>query len=315
MTTDPYGDAGPATSGPGGQPPVSPGYGISDPAPATYGTGIDSGASAAAPAGASGSGAGSATDTAKAEAGQVKDTAADAAQQVAGTAKEEAGNVVGEAKAQAANLVEQVRGEAGSQVSTQKDKLASMAHSYAKELGAMASSSEESGPVTDLVHDLSRRVGGAGHWLENHEPAEVLDEVRRFARRRPGAFLLGALAAGVVVGRLTRGAVDEHRAEAVDSTASTTSTPELSHGVAFPDTAAVEPAYVAGQPGYAAGPTGYQAPPTTTGYGTGAGSGYGDQPSASRPGYGDQGYVEGGGLTDPYRSQGSTYGTNPGDVR
>jgi len=32
--------------------------------------------------------------------------------------------------------------------------------------------------------------------------------VRGFARRRPGTFLLGALAAGIVAGRLARGAKD-----------------------------------------------------------------------------------------------------------
>jgi hypothetical protein len=42
--------------------------------------------------------------------------------------------------------------------------------------------------------------------LDGKEPSELLDDVRQFARRRPGTFLLGALAAGVVVGRLTRGA-------------------------------------------------------------------------------------------------------------
>ena len=41
--------------------------------------------------------------------------------------------------------------------------------------------------------------------LQNREPAELLDEVRSFARRKPGLFLLGAAAAGVVAGRLTRG--------------------------------------------------------------------------------------------------------------
>lgn len=302
MTNDPYGDAGSATFGPGSQSPVAPGYGIGDANP-TYGD--DTGATAV---GTTGSDAGSTKDTAKAEAGAVKDTASGAAQQVAGTAKDEASNVVGEAKAQAANLIDQVRGEAGSQVGTQKDRLVSLAHSYAKELGSMASSSEESGPVTDLVHDLSRRVGGAGHWLEDHEPADVLDEVRRFARRRPGAFLLGALAAGVVVGRLTRGAVDEHRAET-----GATSSPR---GIAYPDSTPVQPAYTTGELGHADAPVaGYQGTTTTTGYGTEPGLGYGDRPSAGQPGYGDQGYVEGGGLTDPYGSQGSTYGTNPGDVR
>jgi hypothetical protein len=39
----------------------------------------------------------------------------------------------------------------------------------------------------------------------------VLEEVRSFARRRPGTFLLAAAAAGLVAGRLTRGAVDDKR--------------------------------------------------------------------------------------------------------
>jgi uncharacterized protein YjbJ (UPF0337 family) len=299
VTTDPYGDAGPATFGPGGQAPAAPGYGISDPAPATYGD--DAGATAAGTGAGSGSGTGSGgtKETAKAEAGQVKDTAAGAAQQVAGTAKDEASNVVGEAKAQASNLLDQVRGEAGSQVGTQKDRLASMAHSYAKELGAMASGSQESGPVTDFVQDLSRRVGGAGHWLENHEPADVLDEVRRFARRRPGAFLLTALAAGVVVGRLTRGAVDEHRAQ--DDTGAGTATPELTTDVAAPS------GYVA--PTYAEPVGTYPSDQTYPGGQTypGAQGGYADTPAT--------GYPETGALDDPYRTQGATYGTNPGDVR
>jgi hypothetical protein len=71
----------------------------------------------------------------------------------------------------------------------------------------MASKSDESGPMTDLAHEASRRVADFSHWLDNHEPADLLDEVRRFARRRPGTFLALAAAAGVVAGRLTRGAV------------------------------------------------------------------------------------------------------------
>ena len=38
-------------------------------------------------------------------------------------------------------------------------------------------------------------------------PRDLLDEVKRFARRRPVAFLALAAAAGVVAGRVTRGAV------------------------------------------------------------------------------------------------------------
>ena len=71
----------------------------------------------------------------------------------------------------------------------------------------MASKSDDSGPMTDLAHEASRRVGEFSHWLDNHEPADLLHEVKRFARRQPVAFLALAAAAGVVAGRLTRGAV------------------------------------------------------------------------------------------------------------
>jgi hypothetical protein len=42
-------------------------------------------------------------------------------------------------------------------------------------------------------------------YLDRHGPEGVLREVQDFARRRPGAFLATALAAGFVVGRLGKG--------------------------------------------------------------------------------------------------------------
>ena len=71
----------------------------------------------------------------------------------------------------------------------------------------MASASEESGPLTDLAHQAAQRGGEIAHWLENHEPSDVLREVQSFARRRPVMFLVICGAAGVLAGRLTRGAV------------------------------------------------------------------------------------------------------------
>ncbi len=156
---------------------------------------------------ATGSESGGKREAAKEEAGQVKDTATEAGRQVAGTAKEEAANVVAETKTQAKSLLSQARDELSSQGSTQKDRLTGTLHGFAKELGAMASSSDESGPVTDLAHQASRKGGEIAHWLDNHEASDVLEEVKRFARRRPLAFLGLAAAAGVLVGRLGRGAV------------------------------------------------------------------------------------------------------------
>ncbi len=150
---------------------------------------------------------GSTVDTARSEAANVKDTAAGAASGVKEVAKGEAAHVAEEAKYQTRNLMDQTRYELRGQARNQQSNLASKLNSWASELGSMASKSDESGPMTDLAHEASRRVGEFSHWLDNHEPADLLHEVRRFARRRPGTFLALAAAAGVVAGRLTRGAV------------------------------------------------------------------------------------------------------------
>jgi hypothetical protein len=150
---------------------------------------------------------GSTVDTAKSEAGNIKDTAAGAASDVKDVAKGEVSNVASEAKYQARNLVDQTRSQLRGQVGNQQSQLASRLNSWASELGSMGAKSEDSGPMTDLAQEASRRVGEISHWLDNHEPADLLDEVKRFARRRPGTFLGLAAAAGVVAGRLTRGAV------------------------------------------------------------------------------------------------------------
>lgn len=149
----------------------------------------------------------STAETAKGEAANVKDTAADAALGVKDVAKSEASNVAQEAKYQARNLMDQTRSELRGQANSQQSALAGKLNGWASELGSMASKSDESGMMTDLAHEASRRVGEISHWLDNHEPGDVLDEVKRFARRRPVAFLAIAAAAGVVAGRVTRGAV------------------------------------------------------------------------------------------------------------
>jgi hypothetical protein len=150
---------------------------------------------------------GSRVETAKSETANIKDTAAGAASGVKDVAKSEVSNVASEAKYQARNLVDQTRSQLRGQASNQQSQLASRLNSWASELGSMASKSDDSGPMTDLAHEASRRVGEISHWLDNHEPSDLLDEVKRFARRRPGTFLALAAAAGVVAGRLTRGAV------------------------------------------------------------------------------------------------------------
>ena len=71
----------------------------------------------------------------------------------------------------------------------------------------MASAREQSGPLTDLAHQASRKGGEVAHWLQDREPADVLESVRSYGRRHPVTFLALCGLAGVVAGRLTRSAV------------------------------------------------------------------------------------------------------------
>jgi hypothetical protein len=80
-------------------------------------------------------------------------------------------------------------------------------HELADELSAMAASGGQNGTATELAHQASGRVHDAASWLEQREPGDLIAEVRGFARRRPGVFVLAAAVAGIVAGRLTRGTV------------------------------------------------------------------------------------------------------------
>jgi ElaB/YqjD/DUF883 family membrane-anchored ribosome-binding protein len=165
-------------------------------------------------------------DTAKQEAANLKDTAAEQAGNVAGTAKDEAKNVAHEAKSQAKDLFTQTQSELKEQAGVQQQRVASGLRSLGDELGSMAGNSEQQGLATDLVRQVSDRAGSAASWLDSRDPGSLLNEVKSYARRKPGTFIAVAAIAGVVAGRLTRSlagvAADEKEAEASAPTKATT---------------------------------------------------------------------------------------------
>jgi len=151
-------------------------------------------------------------DVATEEAKNVGQTAAQAGSQVASTAADQAKEVAAETQRQAKDLLDQGRAQLKDQAMSQQHKAAQGLTSLAQELRGLAdgTSSGAPGPARDLLQQASGMVEGFAHRLQNREPAELLDEVRSFARRKPGLFLLGAAAAGVVAGRLTRGVQAAH---------------------------------------------------------------------------------------------------------
>lgn len=129
----------------------------------------------------------------------------DSGKHAADVARDEAGNVAQEAKGQAKDMLHQARGEVRDQAGSQQQRAVSGLHAFSKELDSMAERSQQQGMASELARQAAQRTHDTAAWLERRDPDEMLDDVRAFARRRPGAFLGIALAAGVVAGRLTRG--------------------------------------------------------------------------------------------------------------
>lgn len=170
--------------------------------------GMDAGATTGAGTGDFGtSPSGSSTSTAKEAGGQVASTAADQAK-----------NVAGEAKTQARNLMDETQTQVREQAGTQKDKAAGSLRGISDELRSLAdgTSTGQSGMVNDFSRQASDKLQDLAQWLESRDPGDLVNDVRDFARRRPGAFLLGAAVTGAIAGRLTRGAVDAKRSESDD---------------------------------------------------------------------------------------------------
>jgi hypothetical protein len=149
-------------------------------------------------------GAGGVANVAKDQAGQVGQTAADAGGQVAQTTKEQAGAVVGEVKQQARDLVGEARTQVNSQAGAQKGRAVQGLRSLADELDQMAMQGGQSGVATEVARQAASRAHGLADHLDRHEPSDLLDQARSYARRRPVAFLAGAAVLGVLAGRLTR---------------------------------------------------------------------------------------------------------------
>jgi hypothetical protein len=142
--------------------------------------------------------------TVREEAANVGQGAVQAGGRVAQTAVEQGREVARETRAQARNLVSETTSELNHQTSMQQKRAAEGLRAVGSELHAMANRGEQGSLASELVAQVADRVHQAAHWLEHREPGDVLEEVRTLARRHPGAFLAGALAAGVLAGRLTR---------------------------------------------------------------------------------------------------------------
>jgi hypothetical protein len=231
----------------------------------------------------SGSSGGRVTEVAQ-QGGQA---AAQAAGDVKDTAAEQAKRVAGEAKTQVRGLASDVRDRVGEQARSQNDKLVSSIRQTADQLDEMRGDRGDS-PAATVVSRVADGGRQLADYLDRNGPEGVLQEVQDFARRRPGAFLATALAAGFVVGRLgkTVAKADGDAGRKPSSDSFVSSRPQSY--AADPGYTAVDPGYTTAAPGYTTGTdTGYST--TGTEYAaTGTGT-----PAVVSEEYGTEEYVPG----------------------
>ena len=144
--------------------------------------------------------------TAQHEAAHVASTAQSAVADVAGTAKEQVTHVAGEALDQVKDLTDQVRTQLSEQAGKAAGQLAQAVRSLADELHQMsAHGGDNHGAASQAAGSLSERGHRFADYLEGRDPQAVVGDLRGSAARRPGAFLLGSMLAGVLTGRLVKG--------------------------------------------------------------------------------------------------------------
>ena len=90
-----------------------------------------------------------------------------------------------------------------SQASEQTARLGSSIRSLSEQLDGALKGKAPEGAAADLLRQATERTQHMAQSLERN-PDELLEDLRRFARRRPGVFLAGAMGLGFVTGRFLR---------------------------------------------------------------------------------------------------------------
>ncbi|GGQ59592.1 hypothetical protein [Couchioplanes azureus] len=267
--SDPYTGARAPDATPGyGEVPVQP---VVEAYPATTGpatgTGLTTGDDRAFGASSSGGGtAEGAKEQAKHVAGEGAHAAGQAAGEIKDTAVEQAQRVGAEAKTQMRNVASDVRDRVSTQARDQNDKLVGTLRQAADQLDEMRGERQDS-PAAQVVSRIAEGGRQMADYLDRNGPEGVLREVTDFARRRPGAFLATALAAGFVAGRLGKSVMKADDTAGKPRTDTFVSGADAGYGSGFADTTAGYPAAgtTTGYP--AAGATaGYPSAGTTAGY-------------------------------------------------
>lgn len=127
------------------------------------------------------------------------------AKAVASTAGDQVAQVAGEVGAQARNLIDESKNQLHDQARAQTDQIAAKLREVGDQVQALVEGrTQDAGAVGDYAQQAVQTVNRFAGRIEERGFDGVIDDVQRFARRKPGTFLIGAALAGFGVGRLLR---------------------------------------------------------------------------------------------------------------
>jgi vacuolar-type H+-ATPase subunit H len=125
---------------------------------------------------------------------------------VASSAKGEAKQVARQAQDEARETLQRVQDDVRERANSEASRIAGTLHETSGRLRTMAERSDGDGLLETLLREGADATDKLGSRLERDGADGLMADVRSYARRNPGAFLLGAAAAGFVAGRVLRNA-------------------------------------------------------------------------------------------------------------
>jgi hypothetical protein len=137
--------------------------------------------------------------------GAAAETVKARASQVAGEGSAQAGRIADDVRHQLRDATHRTLGDVRSQADDRAQRAAEGLRSLSTRAQALAAGrTEEAGNLGDVVQKVGDQANQFALRLETGGVQGLVDDVARFGRTKPLAFLAAAVGAGFVVGRLVR---------------------------------------------------------------------------------------------------------------
>jgi hypothetical protein len=142
----------------------------------------------------------------------VASAAAGQAQELAGTVRAEAARVTEEVSFQVQSLADETRQQLETQAYEATSRLAGGFRQLGEEAQALADGRPADAPnlrpyvrqAADRFHSTAHGLTDLAATIDERGLEGLVEDAQSFARRRPAAFLMGAAAAGFLIGRMVR---------------------------------------------------------------------------------------------------------------